>query len=180
MKACFGFCPSRAGLGHEQTKQLPLAIPTTLLLAARLPRGHVPAPPPTTSSSFFILHNCKSLVLGDQQSLSRCEGSKSSQCSGSRKLRKTRRQSQSSPMGMASPPTSVVLPEAGCGTPYTDAVVMPGTVALLLAFAFSFSPLFLFLWTGVAAIREMRWSPSSSKESHHTGTLRGFFSLLVP
>lgn len=74
VKACFAVCLSRAVLGHKQTKQLPLALPTTLLIAARAPWGHVPAPLPAPSSSFLIFLNCKSPVLGEGPSLSGCEG----------------------------------------------------------------------------------------------------------
>lgn len=35
MKVCFGVCPWRAVLWHKQTNQLPLALPTTLVIAAR-------------------------------------------------------------------------------------------------------------------------------------------------
>lgn len=107
--------------------------------------------------------------------LSGCEESKSSQCLDSRRLREIRRQCQSSPMGMTLPPASLVLSVAGCGMPHTDSVVMPGTVALLLAFV-------LFLLSSPSS--GWGWQPSMRRggaPSAARGVIRqahcvGFFS----
>lgn len=176
MKVCFGVCPWRAVLWHKQTKQLPLALPTTLLIAARPPRAYVPAPPPMPSSCCFKLHDCKLPVLREEILLSGCEGSKGSQCLGFRGLKEIRRQCQSSPTGMASPPASLVLPGAGCGMPHTDVMVMPGIVVLLLTFTFSFSPLFPSSGWGWQLPMRRGGAPSAARgvirRAHHVG----FFS----
>lgn len=181
-ESCFDVCASRAGLGHQQTKQLPLAFPfppPSSLLQGHLrgvflhlrPCYHLPI-------SYCTIANC---LLREEQMLPVCEGSRSSWCLGSRRLWKSRRQCQSFPMGMASSPTSLVLPGTGCRMPSTNAVVIPGTVALIFTFIFSFSPLFPLLWAGGGSHLWDKVEPLQQQEEL-SGTLFGwgFFGLLVP
>lgn len=183
-EACFGVCiKGWPWAPADPAASLGPSLLTTLLIAVRPPQGRVPASPPMPSFAYFVLHNCKSYVLREEQSLSGCEGSRSSQCLGSRRLWESRRQGQSPPMGMASSPTSLVLPATGCARPSTNAVVIPGTVALILACMFSFSHLFPLLWTGGSSHLWDKVEPLHQQEELSGTLLRcflGFFCLLVP
>lgn len=78
-EACFGVCiKGWPWAAADPAASLGPSLLTTIITAVRPPQGRVPAPPPMPSHAYFVLPNCKSCVLREEQSLSGREGSRSS------------------------------------------------------------------------------------------------------